>query len=157
MKTVYLAGPISGFSGTFAAEWREYANHQFASDTKPIRTISPLRGKDWIKDKSYIKNFPPESLVDPFAEPRGLVSRDRYDVQHADLMLLNLITDGTNRRVSIGSMIELGWANAFGTPVVLVTAEDVIYLHEFLTAIPEWTVSTLQEGIEVCKTVLKPY
>jgi len=153
MKTVYLAGPISGLSGEEASGWREYAQQ----DLHPLNSISPLRGKDWIKDQSYIKNFPPESFIDPFARPRGLVARDRYDVQHADLMLLNLVADGTNRYISIGSMIELGWANAFGTPVVLVTQKDVIYIHEFLDAIPEWTVPTLQEGIEVCKTVLKPY
>ena len=83
MKTVYLAGPMSGLSGKEASEWREVA--QFA--LRPLKTVSPLRGKDWIKDISRIKNFPPESVIDPFAHPRGLVSRDRYDVQHADIVL----------------------------------------------------------------------
>ena len=68
-----------------------------------------------------------------------------------DMVLMNLL--GATK-VSIGSMIELGWADAFRKPVVLVIEEGNCHMHAIVQEIAGFIVPTLDQGIEVVKSIL---
>ena len=48
---------------------------------------------------------------------RGVTTRDRMDCNRADAVIMNLLGAKT---VSIWTMIEIGWADAHRTPIILV-------------------------------------
>lgn len=57
-------------------------------------------------------------------------------------------------RVSIGTMIEAGWADAFRKPVVLAIEEGNMHHHAMLEHISGWIVSDLDQAIDVTKALL---
>jgi hypothetical protein len=57
---------------------------------------------------------------------------------------------------SIGTMIEAGWADAFRTPLVVVMSESNPHNHAMLAELAGYIVPTLEQGIEIAKTVLLP-
>ena len=110
-KSVYLSGPISGLNYEDGMAWREYARHALAPD---IIAYSPLRGHEQLALAGIIR----DSYEDfPLLGAQGLTARDRFDCAACDLLLVNLL--GATE-VSIGTCLELGWADAFRKPIVLV-------------------------------------
>lgn len=113
---VYLAGPITGLDYAGATDWREYAVRWFRE--RGIEAYSPLRAKTYLKDEKSIDGSPGAyQRVHPLSAPKGICTRDRWDVSRSDVVLMNLL--GATR-VSIGTMIEVGWADAYRVPIVLV-------------------------------------
>ena len=146
-KSVYLAGPIAHLTYEEAQNWRTYAIDWLAE--YGIDGRSPLRGKEFLAavGKIGIKEF-----TDPMASDRGIVARDRYDVQTADVMLVNLL--GADK-VSCGTPAEFGWADAFGTVVVTVIEDEgSVYDHPFVRGLSGYRVTTLEEGLELCRILL---
>lgn len=114
MKTVYLAGPISGLSYGACTDWREGVKADFAK--AGITGLSPMRAKEYLASIASISSDGLEyAHMGPMSLPRGVMTRDRFDTQRCDVVLLNLL--GATR-VSIGSMIEIGWADSVRTPIV---------------------------------------
>lgn len=146
-KQVYLAGPIAHLTYEEAEGWRTYATEWL--DEFNIEGRSPLRGKEFLAavGKIGIKEF-----SDPMASDRGIVARDRYDVQNADVMLVNLLGA---KAVSCGTPGEFCWADAFGTVVVTVMEEEGSpYDHPFIRGLSGYRVTTLEEGLELCRILL---
>jgi nucleoside 2-deoxyribosyltransferase len=117
MKTVYLAGPITGLTYEGATDWRDYAKKKLAQFN--ILGVSPMRGKEFLRGLSSMPSGDQAKGTDRhgLSLPHGFVARDRLDVRRADAVLMNLLGA---ERVSIGTMVEIGWADAFLKPVVLV-------------------------------------
>ncbi len=171
---VYLAGPITGLSYGGATDWRAQA---FATlRNSGIVAYSPLRAKTYLKDETNIDGSPEAyQRKHPLSAPKGIVTRDREDVKRADVVLMNLLGA---ERVSIGSMIELGWADAYRVPVVLVletgaqyevrgdrvaTATDVVSVnqsnphhHAMVDQLAGYIVPTLAEALYVVKALVLP-
>jgi len=91
-----------------------------------IRGRSPLRGKGFLKG-TFVTT---EMYKNAMASDNGIVARDRYDVRNSNLVLANLL-DPPGR--GIGTSVEFGWADAFGTPVITVMEEEGNpYDHPFI-------------------------
>ena len=106
--SVYLAGPIGGGTIEQAIEWRDEAAYNLAA--AGIVAISPLRAKRAIlrSQFSYHDPLPMKGIEGhPLTSDKGITTRDRDDVMRSNLILMNLL--GATR-VSIGTMIEAGWA-----------------------------------------------
>lgn len=121
MKTVYLAGPITGLTYEGATDWREYAKKKLTQYN--ILGVSPMRGKEFLRNLSSMPSGNQAKAGDRhgLSLPHGFVARDRLDVRRADAVLMNLLGA---ERVSIGTMVEIGWADAFLKPVVLVIEKE---------------------------------
>lgn len=145
-KLVYLGGPITGCSYDGATDWRDYTTKKL--NAVGIDAISPMRAKYYLERESEIKSGY-EGL--PLSAGKGVVSRDRWDVQRCDVVMLNLL-DTTH--VSIGSMIEIGWADAARKPIILCLQDKNIHDHAMVTAIAGFVVPTLDEGITLAKCLL---
>lgn len=153
IKQVYLGGPITGLSyGEARHGWRE----EFAellSDAPHIKMFSPMRGKDTLAKETKLDGTPNMYLDNPMATKKGIVARDRYDVQSCDLMVACFL--GVTK-VSIGTCIEFGWADGSQKPIIMVLEEDNVHQHAMLDEIAGFIVSTLEEGADMARVLLTP-
>jgi nucleoside 2-deoxyribosyltransferase len=145
---VYLCGAISGLTYEQARnDWRKTVREQL-SDVAQV--LCPMRSTKSLKELG--KLVPEGYDGDPLTCSKGITSRDRFDVWRADLVFCNLI--GTDR-ASIGSMIELGWADALRKPIVLcVDVGNVHETHAMVREIVGFTVYSLQDGIDTVRGII---
>ena len=165
---VYLAGPITGLSYEGATDWREYAKRALAPE---VIGVSPMRGKEYLAHLKDIGGTPDEHYMrlQAMSTPKGITNRDRWDCKTCDAILMNVL--GATK-ASVGTMIEAGWANAYGVPVVLVIEAEGKMLnpatqpspdpallpvnphyHSILDQIAAFSVPTLEEAIHILKTM----
>ncbi len=86
--------------------------------------------------------------------PRGLTERDRFDTMRSDLVFCNLLGA---EKISAGSMIEFGWADAKRIPIlVCMEPEGNPHDHGMVHSVASWIVPTLEEGMEVTRDLLTP-
>jgi len=156
-KSVYLSGPITGydFDHWSCNGWRKNAALAPEVDSTGgltgIVCYSPLRGK------AYLKNIagPIEGEYNgPLTSRHAITQRDRHDCMTCDAMLVYL---ANAERVSIGTMIELGWADAVRKPIVLVMEPGNVHEHVIACSIPIAVVPTLEEGCDLIRRILLPY
>jgi nucleoside 2-deoxyribosyltransferase len=152
---VYLAGPIRGLNYDDATKWREQATESLRS--VGIDAMSPMRGKRYLKGVSDAGGA---KIADAYAEyplstMKAIVTRDRHDCMKNDMVIMYLKGAQT---VSIGSVLEIAWADAARVPVVLVMEKDKSNLHEhgMVREMCGFHVETLEEALEVVKAVLLP-
>lgn len=166
-KRVYLAGPIAGLTYEEATlSWRDKVaraldGHYPASDdpgsytsvVTAIQTYSPMRGKIFLKgtgEKIGKQGYEQH----PMSSMQGIIGRDRNDVMNADLVFMNVY--GADK-VSIGTTVELGWADAFRKPVVLILDKNGVHDHAFYKGLATYVCDDLEEGIVCAKALLLPH
>lgn len=147
MKTVYLSGPIAGLDHAAATDWRNEVAE--ALDAYCIESYSPMRGKDYLKGAGPIEDAARPPAIGGDA---GIVARDRYDTTKCDFMLCNLLNA---KRVSIGTMVELGWADMARVPVVLVMEKTGnVHEHPFVRNLSAYRVETIDEAVDILTAAL---
>ncbi|HKJ72685.1 MAG TPA: nucleoside 2-deoxyribosyltransferase [Alphaproteobacteria bacterium] len=156
---VYLSGPMTGQEYEEAESWRGAAAALLGIDG--IAVSSPMRGKEALKGCGPLGGETAEIMN---CGSRAITQRDRYDVRNADAMLVYF--DAYTDRVSVGTMIELGWADAFSVPVVVgynpYTPEDLMTTiraqieHPIVEGIAGWVVPGLGQATEVLRQLLGP-
>jgi nucleoside 2-deoxyribosyltransferase len=150
MPKVYLAGPISGLTYDDGQGWRGYVTTRLAE--RGIEGFSPLRAKGYLRSKGIIEQGYEDT---PLSTDHGITTRDRWDVQTADAVLFNLL--GASR-VSIGTMIEYGWADANRHPIItVIEPKGNVHEHPMLRDVTGFRVSTLEEGIEILDRILNSH
>jgi len=157
-KTVYLAGPISGLSYTEATNWRQEVTNQLLRSG--IKALSPLRAKVYLRECTQIADHYSDDDIDKTAftnmsTSRGITTRDRFDCLNCDVLFVNLL--GT-KKVSIGTVMEIAWADALRKPIVLVIEdEDNLHDHAMIRECVGFRVPTIREGVEIVKAILGDY
>lgn len=150
MKSVYLAGPISGLTFDAAKAWRDVASR--ALWESGIAAISPLRFKTFLSKFGVLdadgRRYENES---PLSSQRGITTRDRYDCTRADVVLVNFLGATT---VSIGTVIELAWADSKRIPIVCVMEDGNPHDHMMVRELIDFRTSSLAEAIDLCKAIL---
>lgn len=153
--SVYLAGPITGLTYDEGQDWRDGARLRLAK--VGIDAYSPLRGKEYLRDHKRLDSGGHGSTyvgVNVLSDPAGIVARDRRDCMTRDAVLVNF---AGAERVSIGTCIEFGWANAAGVPIILVMEKgDGPHNHAMILRMADYHVETLDEGLEVVAALLLP-
>lgn len=145
--TVYLSGPISGETYEDARfGWRKYVADRMSPG---IRVLSPMRHEGHLAEiagtleKEYPEHF--------FSQPRVLVEKDYLDIQRSDIMLVNLLDA---KRVSIGSMVEIGMAYALGRKVIVVLDKGDMHDHPFVTETSALVLNNLDDAIMAINSLL---
>ena len=144
--TVYLAGPITSLSYGETTDWRELAARLLAPH---ILAYSPMRGKDYLAGEDSVRDHYTEYAL---STPKLITLRDRRDAMTCDLMLVNLLGA---KKVSIGTMIEIGWADAQRTPIIAVIDEGNPHEHGILQQIV-FAVDNLESAVILAKGLLLP-
>lgn len=196
--SVYGAGPISGQSYEGATDWRKYAEQEFTKDG--IVFFSPMRAKEYLAKEQVLRGDPDAYTDLGLSNPKGIVTRDRFDCTTADLILMNLLpaedqmeADRERARIllneartfaqhdmvgpivvhpqelldlidrlagrgnsSLGTMIEMGWADGARVPIVVVMTQKNPHYHAMVTEIGGYVVETLDSGIAMAKAILLP-
>lgn len=148
MDRVYLAGPIAGKTYEDANEWRNIAGAYLSQFD--IEAYSPMRGKEFLRgERITIDTY--DNVV---ATDKGIVARDRYDVKNCDVMIVNF-TDA--EYCSVGTPVELGWADAWRKPIIVVMPDDTNpYYHPFTRELADYVVEDLQDALEIAVSILVP-
>jgi nucleoside 2-deoxyribosyltransferase len=87
------------------------------------------------------------------SSPKGITARDRFDTMRSDLIFCNLM--GMDK-ISVGSMIEFGWADAMRIPILLVAEEGNIHEHAMVNDMISFRAYSLKEGLDIARHVLIP-
>lgn len=151
---VYLAGPITGLDYDGAQGWRTAMTAALAD--VGITSYSPLRMQEYLRDEGTIDNGGPASSYrgrHPLTEQAGIVARDRHDVESADMVLVNLL--GTVK-ASIGTVMEIAWADAYRVPCVVALEEGNVHEHAMVLGTAGFVVRDLDAALECVKGVLLP-
>lgn len=147
-KLVYLCGPITGLSYAGATDWRAGVRDKLAPE---IDALSPMRGKEYLRAETDLGFNYDHTLL---SSNRAITTRDRFDTMRCDLVLANLL--GATR-VSIGSMIEFGWADAARVPIIAVMeSEGNLHDHGMVKEMAGWIVHSLDEAVAIARAVLIP-
>ena len=143
MKTVYLAGPITGLSFDAASDWRNLAKKDLANHG--ITALDPMRGKHYLSQVTEFTNdgdkYQPFSAL---SSNRGIITRDRWDAMRCDLLFVNFLGA---ERVSIGTVMEIAWADAVRKPIVCIMEEGNVHAHGMIREALGYRVSTLAEAL----------
>lgn len=145
-KRVYLAGPISGLSYGGCTDWREYAKSELAKEG--IIGVSPMRAKEYLAEEMNIK----DSYNTVLSCGKGITTRDRFDTKNCNLVLANLLGA---KKVSIGTVLEFGWADAYRNPIIAVMEKSGNpHDHAMIKELIGFRVETLDEGIHIAEAIL---
>lgn len=137
--TVYLSGTIT--SDVRTQLWRTEAEKMLAE--VGIQTLSPMRDKDPASlDRLGFRSNMASKLF---------VKRDKVDVEFCDAMLIYFPEGICPERQSIGTWTELGWADAAGKPIILVSDDPRIIAHPFVKELVTAVCGTLSEACEILK------
>lgn len=148
--TVYLAGPIGSLTFDDANDWREVAE-QFFAEYDGIDVLSPLRGKHVLRDHGILSTVGYDHLGPRFSD-RGITTRDRNDVQTADVVLVNFL--GT-KKASLGTVMEIAWADSMRIPVVVaMETEGNVHDHAMIRECIGFRHASLEEALETVVLVL---
>ncbi len=146
---VYLAGPIANRTYDDAINWRMNAfNLLYAHD---IEALDPMRAKGALRNTVIGQDFNAYQHYGQFYTARGITTRDRSDVMRSDALLVNLLGED----ISAGTMIELGWADAYRKPVVAMIREGNRYDgHPMVHGIIGYKAKDLDEAVEAIAWIL---
>jgi len=143
---VYLAGPITGASWDEATEWRAEAKKRL--NVHGIEGLSPLRAKKYLEGSDKIRAAYEEF---PLSSQKGLTTRDRFDCTRADLIIVNVL--GTTK-VSIGTVMEIAWADLYRIPVILVMEDGNVHDHPMIRETCGFVVTSIIDAVEVAISIL---
>lgn len=123
-ESVYLAGPITGLPYWAAMDWREEAADRLTSLGYDV--FSPMREKMYLQEEFGENPLPHTHHT--FADP---YPRDKQDIKRADYLLINLVpSEEHDIGPSVGTLVEMGIAEALGKFIIVVTKEDPV--HPFI-------------------------
>ena len=154
VKTVYLAGPITGLTyGEARHGWRK----EFTSlMPERIQCLSPMRGKSSLTGPRLISGAPETYQGAPIAAPSGIVTRDRNDIKTCDAVVANFL--GADK-ASVGTAIEFGWADAYRKPIIMLIEKDGgdnPHWHAMLTEIAGYVTDNMEEAAYTVYHILTP-
>lgn len=148
--TVHLTGPITGLSYAKANGWHVKTRAEL--EPLGICVISPLRHRGDLEGKSVVDDATP-SETRPLVTDKGLKRRARFDIARSDIVLANFLEAD---KVSIGSVMEITWADEDKKPVIAVMHAGNPHDYSLLRDMIAYTVATLEDGLEIVKYLLLP-
>lgn len=149
---VYLAGAITGLTYDGAEDWRAYAKSELKKFD--IRGLSPLRAKDYLRQVNGTISGTGEEYahLGPLSLPRGVMTRDRYDATRCDVLLVNLL--GATK-VSIGTVMEIAWADAKRIPIVVaMEPSGNPHEHMMIAEAIGFRVPALDDALHIIKAII---
>jgi hypothetical protein len=144
-KALFLAGPLTGVSYGNALDWRKYVESRLPDG---VIAFSALRGKGHVTKELVLKDTYPEHLL---STPQGTITRDRYDVSRCDALFVNFLNSD---RVSIGTIMEMAWADAWRIPIILAMEERNVHDHGFVRQVAGFITRDLDEAIQTAVDVV---
>jgi len=140
---VYLSGPISGKTYEGATSWRDDARRFL--EGYGIEVLDPMRGKASLQGQSKIEDRP--DVGDVLVQDAAIFHRDHWDVQRADIILVNLSEAG--KRVSIGTVMEIAFAWVYRKIIILILPPGTVHEHAFVRYPASMRTEVLDDGLQL--------
>lgn len=149
--TVYLAGPITGLNFAGATDWRNEVSAELRG--RGIRAFSPMRCKEYLAQVGTISGHGRDyAHLGTLSTPRAVMTRDRFDATRCDVLFANLLAAD---RVSIGTVMEIAWADAHRVPIVCaIEPEGNPHDHMMISEAIGFRVTSLDEAIAITAAIL---
>lgn len=132
---VYLAGPMPG-QQIDGEDWRDYAIERIRDEDIEVNVVLPY----------FLENYVDEWDITESDAATVLTHRDYRFSTESDFVLANF-TDAESR--SMGTCIELGWADAFGVTVITVLQEGWVHWHPMVRECSDFIVPTLDDALGI--------
>lgn len=108
-----------------------------------------MRNKEYLKDETDIDSV---EYTDPLSCPKGVYARDRWDALRCDLLVVNLLGA---KKPSLGSVMEIAWANSKGTPIIIVMEEEGnVHDHILVNEACGFRVSNIKTARQLAASIL---
>jgi nucleoside 2-deoxyribosyltransferase len=146
---IYLAGPIQDFKD--CANWRDQITQEF--NHYGIRTLNPLRHKEQLHN--FNTSTMPVLNDEIHAKEKIIKRRDRLDIQQSQ----GVIACFTGvQKASVGTCIEMGWADAYDKPIIVVMDRGIgnPHDHAMLREIAWAIVDDLDEAARLMASFILP-
>ncbi|MFG3596492.1 hypothetical protein [Bradyrhizobium sp. RDI18] len=129
MPLIYLSGPITGTSAR-EDNWRVAARRKLSP---AFAFFDPsLQSPD--RRVGYLQSSTPSEDLERLRHGKFIADRNRHQLAKSDVLLCNFLH--TKDRVSIGSVGEIHWANAFNIPIIIIRErQGNVHDHAILNAI----------------------
>jgi hypothetical protein len=144
--TIYMAGPVKGLAYGPATDWRHWFTEMMEGFN--VECLDPLRAKEELKDETCIDRI---EYDEPMSCPKGIYVRDRFDALRCDLLLVNLLNA---EKPSLGSVMEIAWADALHKPIILAMEPGNVHEHAMILGACGFRVGSLTEAAAVAIGVL---
>lgn len=145
--TVYLAGPITGRTETQAKTWRQECVARLRD--AGARVLDPLRSEPADPGSTYETSYERRWGI-----PAHIRTKNRFDVAACDIVLAYLPEHPEHPGVvSLGTAIELGWAEQAGKTIFVVAEAATLRAHPLL---PGVVLSTLDEAVQMIAELVEP-
>lgn len=134
MKTIFLAGPMRGFSTGSAREQTLAWRHEISDKLKDIFIVKhAYRGRE---------------LKETFPDSKGAVIRDKQDILNSDIVIVN---DSFENASMIGTSMEVLLAFQNNKPIIVFgDAHKGDYWLDYHATL---RVKNLQEACNICRTL----
>jgi hypothetical protein len=137
---IYLTGPVTGVAPSERGDWRD----KMRTAVEPaVRLIDPL-ASGAIRSPLYRR--PGSTLIPSMQEfAAQTIARNKEAIQSCDLLFANLLE---SRTVSLGSVGEIFWADAYRKPVLIV--RDALgnpHDHLLLNQVATWIFFDIDQAI----------
>jgi hypothetical protein len=142
---IYMAGPITGCSYGECTDWRQGFAEALAGYN--VDCLDPMRGKDYLADETCVGNDYDTVL----SCSRGIMTRDRFDCTRCDLLVVNFLGA---EKVSIGTVMEIAWADLNRIPIIVVMEAGNVHEHAMISEACGFRVATVDEALTVAKAIL---
>ncbi len=123
---IYTAGPISGQS--FNQVMKRYQDQVNRLKKLGFEVICPMTGKSYLRTELEFKAHGYDQY--PVSTNHAIKERDRWMVGLVDIVLVDFTE--CNGVVSIGSCMELAWADELKKHTIVVMEESNIHQHCFI-------------------------
>ena len=145
-RAIYLAGSMSGCTYGEVVGWRKLAAERIADND--IDVLIPE-----IYSVQPGEMYTPHGEGGYFSTQRGIVTNDRRSVSVCDAIIMNL---SAAKKVSIGSCVEFGWADAYRKPVITIMPHPDCNPHDhaFIWELSSYVVYTLDDALDVAIQLL---
>ena len=137
MKSIYLAGPISGesYEGVMA-----HINKRRWILEPHYEVLHPMTGKSYLRTETKFKAV---GYDNPVSTNRAIVGRDHWMVNQCDILYADLIN---TEIVSIGTVCEIAWAYEMRKLVILALEEVNIHQHAFVLEMADTIFPSVEEA-----------
>lgn len=136
---IYLAGPISGESYDQITE--KIMDKKRRLMMMGYNVIHPMTGKNYLRNEIKFKAVGYDEF--PASTNKAIVGRDRWMVSKCDIILADFFQ---SKRVSIGTVFEIAWAQEMGKLVIGVIDKDNIHQHAFVLETCDVIFETLKDA-----------
>ncbi|KPK54153.1 MAG: hypothetical protein AMS22_06220, partial [Thiotrichales bacterium SG8_50] len=82
---------------------------------------------------------------------RGIMTRDRFDCTRCDLLVVNFL--GATK-VSIGTVMEIAWADLKRIPIIVISEDDNIHNHGMISEATGFRVESVETALTVAEAIL---